>query len=804
MTACRWTSFNATRLTRVTRQPHDLLDRVSLLRNAVHCQVAAVGCFVLTSLLLGLRVSRARRDGEREHMEAATSIDSGRSRLETEHMDDSTTQALPRKLWQSLHPFLGLAAILWFLVRVLPKPSRASYPCQQLAAGIGGGFLAYLLATLGVLPLLHRVRHRAASYRVPLVLALALSIVLGGAVAATKLLPSGSAPAFFGFVPADLPNHPVGEGKGLFPGRVAWVQDRGATRWDGASGNWWSDASTDQAAVDALLARTLQLYTGETSVAVAWNALFQHFNEAHGRGSVGYQAGERVVIKINSNQDAGTGVWDNGGYNSPHLVYSVVRQLVEVVGVEGADVTIADPSRYIGNPIYDKIRSNPGADYQAVRFVVKPNLAKNGRVGAVADTGNVIHFVPPYPGDPNIRDHYPPTCNTEATYLINLALLRTHTLFGVTLSGKSYFGMVHNGTEFRPDKLHGSGVTTSPLGNPHCHPVLLGDSELGGKTLLFVIDGLYTAIHQGSKSIVKWQTLGNDWCSSLLVSQDPVAVDSVAVDLLRNEPGMQIDALRQNVCNYLHEAALADSPPSGAIYDPEGDGTRLGSLGVHEHWSNAVDRRYTRDLGAGSGIELVRDVSGLKLLTPAGGVVMKQGSVVPITWLANGLRNDVKISLWRNGVQAGLIASGVAAGSGRYGWTVGALETGAAPLGGGYCVKVKEVGYTFADTSVTDLLIAELKVTSPNGGESLVRDSIHQITWQAGGFSGGVKITLWQGDTRTGIIAADVPASPGSFAWRVGEIAGGSAPRGSGYTIKIKAKNLYLDDSSNGTFSLVN
>ena len=46
-----------TRLASVLRQLEDLVDRVRLLRNAVMCQVAAVGCFVFTSLLLGLRVS---------------------------------------------------------------------------------------------------------------------------------------------------------------------------------------------------------------------------------------------------------------------------------------------------------------------------------------------------------------------------------------------------------------------------------------------------------------------------------------------------------------------------------------------------------------------------------------------------------------------------------------------------------------------------------------------------------------------------------------------------------------------------
>jgi hypothetical protein len=46
-----------TRLASVMRQLDDLVDRVRLLRNAVMCQVAAVGCFVLTSLLIGLRVA---------------------------------------------------------------------------------------------------------------------------------------------------------------------------------------------------------------------------------------------------------------------------------------------------------------------------------------------------------------------------------------------------------------------------------------------------------------------------------------------------------------------------------------------------------------------------------------------------------------------------------------------------------------------------------------------------------------------------------------------------------------------------
>ena len=54
----------------------------------------------------------------------------------------------------------------------------------------------------------------------------------------------------------------------------------------------------------------------------------------------------------------------------------------------------------------------------------------------------------------------------------------------------------------------------------------------------------------------------------------------------------------------LHDAAEADPPPAGVVYAPNGDGVKLPSLGVHEHWNNLVDKQYSRNLGAGKGIEL--------------------------------------------------------------------------------------------------------------------------------------------------------------------------------------------------------
>ncbi len=721
----------------------------------------------------------------------------------------TSTHSLPYKSSVFYFPLVGIIAIIWFLVRVIPKPQRASYPCQQVAAGVGGSFIAYLVGILGLAPLwhkLHKIKSRLVRYRTAVIVVLSIALGLTALLVASKYIPSPSTPGnsgFVSYVPVDSPNQPMGVARGLYPGRLVWIQDRQATLWDGSTGFWWTDSSTDQTVVDSMLSRSLLLYTGEPDIGNAWEAIFQHFNQEQGRGPIGYQAGEKIVIKINCNQDT-EGTWDNGGFNSPHLIYSLVSQLINVVGVAGADITIADPSRYIGDPIYNKIRANPDQDFQAVNFVVKPTYARNGRIGAEPDYTKPIHFVKPYPDDPNITTHYPPRCYTQATYLINLALLRCHGGFGVTLCTKNHFGSVHDGAEFRPWRLHGSSIAYNQMGDPHCHPVLLGHRELGGKTLLYMIDGLYTAIHQGSKTIVKWKSLGMDWCSSLLVSQDPLAIDSAALDFLRSEPNMQVPVLTEDVCNYLHESALADNPPSQAFYDPDNDGTRVQSLGTHEHWNNAVEKMYSRNLGTGDGIELIKDCSSVYLLSPDGGEVWQKGSSHRISWRASKLKAGLRITLWKDGKAVGIIATNVDPGLGTYTWRVGEFKVGAAEPGPGYRIKLKEQNYGYSDLSDADFAIAEMILLTPNGGGVLKKGSSQQITWQASGFTAPVKIFLWKDKTKIGIIARNLPPGPGTYNWRVGDYIGGSSEPGPGYRIVVVAGNLKIYDYSDSAFTIVN
>ncbi len=48
-----------------------------------------------------------------------------------------------------LFPITGLLSLIWFVIRVVPKPSRATYPCQRVAFPLASGFIVWLLGLAG-------------------------------------------------------------------------------------------------------------------------------------------------------------------------------------------------------------------------------------------------------------------------------------------------------------------------------------------------------------------------------------------------------------------------------------------------------------------------------------------------------------------------------------------------------------------------------------------------------------------------------------------------------------------------------
>ena len=122
--------------------------------------------------------------------------------------------------------------------------------------------------------------------------------------------------------------------------------------------------------------------------------------------------------------------------------------------------------------------------------------------------------------------------------------------------------------------------------------------------MLFVIDGLYGSSNADGPPRLKWKMapFNDAWPSSILMSLDGVAIDSVGFDFLTTEWPNLVDI--GNADNYLREAALAHNPPSKTLYDPEQDGIPCRSLGVHEHWNNGAEKKYSRNLGKAHGIDL--------------------------------------------------------------------------------------------------------------------------------------------------------------------------------------------------------
>lgn len=394
------------------------------------------------------------------------------------------------------------------------------------------------------------------------------------------------------------PQHdPYGTGVGVMPGRVVWYHDPQSVSWDG-DGYWWEPEHFNEAVILKMVNDSIASLGGEDTAADGWSALFQAHN-----GGTAYRAGEKIAIKANIN---GSAVYDNDtsgktrmSYTNPVLLKALLRSLVEEAGVAPSDITVYDVSRLF--PDY-MVELCTAGGLRGVSFV--------GRDNGVADESAPINWSHSFGGNVN----YLPTCVTEAAYLINLANLKGHS-YGITLCGKNHFGSFINGNAMRPPEganLH-QWLTRNEMGIYSPLVDLMANEQLGGKTVLYLLDALICATSEGASitaESAKWQQSPFDggYTASVFVSQDPVAIDSVGADFLMNEPTVtsRNGALRDNpsVENYLHEAGLVSSAPSGTAYT-NGNGGRINNLGVHEHWNNSVQKQYSRNLGKSEGIELI-------------------------------------------------------------------------------------------------------------------------------------------------------------------------------------------------------
>lgn len=485
----------------------------------------------------------------------------------------------------------GFVAAVWFLSRVIPRPSRATYPCMQAAAPLMSSFVVYLISLFGSIKLVSCTSGFIKENKYGIRIMAFISLIASGIIIfGTRFMDNAENMPVKQFMTA---NSPVGTAKGIFPGRVVWTHAPGTASWDESDSFWFLDKFNDQSNCDWLVENSITNLTGCNNIAEAWESLFVYFNEKNGKGKNGYTKGERIAIKINQNNTYSHK--DSKEINaSPHLLLSLLKGLVNNAGVPEECITVTDPSRFITDFIFDKCSEA----FPAVRFV--DHIGGDGRIKSEY-VDNIMHYSQ---NNGKLADGISKDF-VDADYVINMAILKGHVGQGVTLCGKNWYGAMNIHSDWR--KNHHNGFSQNQQGNPQYITFVdfMGHEHLGGKTFLWLIDGLYGAKAVNGVPKPKWalSPFNGDWPSSLFASQDPVAIDMVGNDFLISQFPDMPDVNYSDM--YMIEAAMADNPPSKTEYMPNGDGIILKSLGVAEHWNNPTNKQYSRNLGKNYGIELL-------------------------------------------------------------------------------------------------------------------------------------------------------------------------------------------------------
>jgi hypothetical protein len=548
--------------------------------------------------------------------------------------------------WMNAHHFppkfmfvlMGIISSIWFLVRVIPKPSRAGYPCMRVAAPFMSGFVVYILSIGGITLAFKKVRQNlykaryfaAGAFFLAAMAGLVVSVLNSPREIFARPLPADG--------PDDGPNQPIGNGVGINPGRVVWIWNPDATNENCKTGfdtqDWyWKPQNTNEKVVGSMFRDALATLTGKPSVAESWDVLFRFHNNKKLQTNKGYTKGEKIFIKINQ----GTARWlltqedkDKGYYypttltekeqlrkvsmgpteTGPYIVLEIMRELVNELGINQADIAIGDPMTDTYGHNYQVWSSEfPGIVY------IDKFSTMHGRTMIVPTEKEVLFYSDKSQGEKiyNIME--------DADYMINVANLKPHLSAGITLTAKNHFGSIASPTA---GHLHYSlvGQRNKPAnvgyGKYRVQVDLMGSKYLGLNTMLYLVDGLFGGGSSETRGPVKYfmPPFNNDWCNSMFMSLDQVALESVCYDFLRTEwnginkhdPSNNLvenNPSWNGVDDYLHQAADPSNWPAGIVYDPDNNGKPLRSLGVHEHWNDPVKKQYSRNLGRDKGIELV-------------------------------------------------------------------------------------------------------------------------------------------------------------------------------------------------------
>jgi len=424
---------------------------------------------------------------------------------------------------------IAFFSLVWLVLRTGVKPTRVIYPCQQVARAN-----LYVFGLPAVAPFWLRLK-RCKKFRLKVAsLTLVTLFLLIGAFgfARTKVK---LASWFWQFKNKSKKQAQV---LAQAKPKVVWVRDNEATDWNFTSGRYYDHV--DQTVVDDMVEHGLLTLTETNNLTEAWNQLLSTVPE----GQDGYQPGEKIAIKVNFN--------NSGRNNVIDALIQPVNSLITSLRQAYPNFNNNDVLVYEGKTIPNYFIT--GCTHSGVQFYYRSTLAFNSS----DPSANIVWNDPVGIPEPSAQ-RIPDLLVDEATYVINMPIIKKHAGTGVTLSFKNHLGSIQT-----PYKLHEwifpglvhlgkyGGTDYSPLVDIYLN------SHVGEKTVLVVGDGLYgnwrTNWEDGGLGVpVPWSTFGEDAPNSLFLATDPVAVDSVMFDLLYEENEAQPDYSSPSLdsCDYL-------------------------------------------------------------------------------------------------------------------------------------------------------------------------------------------------------------------------------------------------------------
>ncbi len=258
----------------------------------------------------------------------------------------------------------------------------------------------------------------------------------------------------------------------------------------------------DDKVVAVMLDKGLCRMTGEKSAAAAWKSLMPGFDRK-----------QKVTLKLNMNNASfDPQITTNRMDTTMPLVNAILDGLVGLDLDEG-NITLLDAKRWF-HPVIMKARCR----YNRVRWV-------DSKSADIWDMSESVKFTrdDPAPGG----TFWMPRDYTGADHIINLCLMKNHGC-GITGAMKSHFGAIpspkclHDGLG---DKSHIADVCATP--------------SIRNKVRVNIADALFANWHGNVWCPRPWNTFPEPSPNSLILSKDPVAIDSVMLGHIIEEIATQ-------------------------------------------------------------------------------------------------------------------------------------------------------------------------------------------------------------------------------------------------------------------------